>query len=313
MKIHLLIASACLFIACHASAQQWQHNSSTVRLVTLSNNVGIGIATATEKLHVSGNILSTGNITGAIITGTNIIGTGIFQSTSSNNISLRTNTTTRLTILNSNGNVGIDETSPLEKLHVNGSIRGNQSGAVRFSSGNGTIDIGAKTGSFGNIDTDRNSFLFNKKIIVDGGTFSSYDEALTLQSAGTTGITILTNGNVGIGTTLPANPNTYKLAVNGKIGAKEVQVETTSGAWPDYVFESTYELMPLSSVASFIEANKHLPEVPSAKEIENKGHNLGEMDLILLKKVEELTLYMIELKKENEALKSRVIELEKSN
>lgn len=304
MKTRLLISSAFLLIFSHSIAQWGTYSGGTTYHISNSAyKVSIGLnnsTAASEKLHVVGNIYSTQNI----------ISGGSFESYSTNNLTMRTNALTRMTILYSNGNVGIGETSPAEKLHLNGSIRGNQSGALRISSGTGTIDIGSKNSSYGHLDTDRASFLFNKKIVVDQGIVSSFDEALTLQSAGTTGITILTNGNVGIGTTLPANPNTYKLAVNGKIGAKEVQVETTSGAWPDYVFESTYQLMPLSSVASYIKANKHLPEVPSATEIETNGHKLGEMDAILLKKVEELTLYMIELKKENDALKLRVQDLE---
>ncbi|HEY8938506.1 MAG TPA: hypothetical protein VIM65_24970, partial [Cyclobacteriaceae bacterium] len=100
-------------------------------------------------------------------------------------------------------------------------------------------------------------------------------------------IAILPNGNVGIGTSLTNNPNSYKLAVKGKIGAQEVQVENTSTTWADYVFEKNYKLMSLGDVESFIKSNKHLPEIPSADEVKENGHKLGEMDVLLLKKVEE--------------------------
>ena len=70
---------------------------------------------------------------------------------------------------------------------------------------------------------------------------------------------------------------------------------------PDYVFEKNYDLRPLTEVEAYINQNKHLPEIPAAKEMEKDGVNLGEMNMMLLKKVEELTLYMIDLKKENEA------------
>jgi hypothetical protein len=116
-------------------------------------------------------------------------------------------------------------------------------------------------------------------------------------------VTVLTDGNVGIGTGLTSNPNGYKLAVNGKVGAKEVQVENTSSTWADYVFESDYKLMSLDELESFIQKNKHLPEIPSAEEVKVTGHKLGEMDVLLLKKVEELTLYIIEMKKEIEEVK----------
>jgi hypothetical protein len=111
--------------------------------------------------------------------------------------------------------------------------------------------------------------------------------------------------SVGIGTT---NPGTYKLAVEGTIGAREVQVITTT-PWPDYVFTKNYRLRPLSEVARFIEKEGHLPEVPSAAEIAQHGHKLGEMDAVLLRKIEELTLYMIELKQENETLKKSLEQL----
>ena len=82
-------------------------------------------------------------------------------------------------------------------------------------------------------------------------------------------------------------------------------------AAPDYVFEEDYNLPSLEEVEAYIKANKHLPEIPSAAEFEANGIQLGKMSFDLLKKVEELTLYMIELKKENEALKARIEALEK--
>ncbi|MDQ3290013.1 MAG: TMF family protein, partial [Bacteroidota bacterium] len=76
--------------------------------------------------------------------------------------------------------------------------------------------------------------------------------------------------------------------------------------WCDYVFEEGYNLMPLYEVEKYINTNKHLPDVPSAAEVEKNGIEVGEMNATLLRKIEELTLHMIELKKENDALKSRL-------
>ena len=103
-----------------------------------------------------------------------------------------------------------------------------------------------------------------------------------------------TGGTVSIGTA--AVPLGYRLAVDGNIVAEEVQV-LLSDIWPDYVFEEDYQLRSLEEVEHFIKANKHLPEVPSAADVEKDGQNLGAMNALLLKKVEELTLYLIEQQK----------------
>jgi hypothetical protein len=108
-------------------------------------------------------------------------------------------------------------------------------------------------------------------------------------------------GNVGIGTLNP----TEKLSVNGNIKCQQIEVSLTG--WSDFVFDENYELMPLAEVERFIGEKKHLPGVPSAEEVISNGNNLGEMDAILLQKIEELTLYVIELKKENEALKQLLV------
>jgi hypothetical protein len=104
-------------------------------------------------------------------------------------------------------------------------------------------------------------------------------------------------------------PSGYKLAIDGKVICTELKVKSSS-YWPDYVFDPKYKLMPLDSVSDYISENKHLPEVPSAQEIEENGINTGEINTILLKKIEELTLYMIEQKKEMDLLKEKNLLLE---
>lgn len=103
--------------------------------------------------------------------------------------------------------------------------------------------------------------------------------------------TVENNGALGIGT---STLDDYMLAVNGKIRAKEIKVET---GWSDFVFDSDYKLSDLKEVELFINKNNHLPDIPSAKEIEKNGINLGEMDAKLLQKIEELTLYTIKQQK----------------
>ncbi|MCW5983041.1 MAG: hypothetical protein KIT09_33440 [Bryobacteraceae bacterium] len=115
---------------------------------------------------------------------------------------------------------------------------------------------------------------------------------------------IADSGNVGIGT---GNPQ-YKLAVNGVIGAKEVIVTNTG--WPDYVFRPGYPLRPLSEVSAYIQAHRHLPDIPSQSEVEQQGIGVGDMQARLLAKVEELTLHLIRQDRENRELRRRVAQLE---
>jgi len=111
------------------------------------------------------------------------------------------------------------------------------------------------------------------------------------------------NGAVGIGTT---NTGSFKLAVEGALGARSVKV-TLTNPWPDYVFKKKYSLLTLDSLEKYIAQNDHLPGIPSAKEVQqNGGVDLGDMNARLLEKVEELTLYMIQLKKENEEIKAEL-------
>ncbi|WP_286863341.1 MULTISPECIES: hypothetical protein [Sphingobacterium] len=115
----------------------------------------------------------------------------------------------------------------------------------------------------------------------------------------------LPEGNIGIGTITPKE----KLSVNGKIRAHEVKVETSN--WPDYVFEEDYKLPSLTELETYLKANKHLPEIPTAQEVESKGIQVGDMINKLLKKNEELTLHAIENEKKRLALEDKVSQLEK--
>ncbi|RFM27666.1 hypothetical protein DXN05_13220 [Deminuibacter soli] len=118
---------------------------------------------------------------------------------------------------------------------------------------------------------------------------------------------VYTNGAVAINT--KTVPNGYKLAVKGKVIAESVKVKLASAGWPDYVFDSAYDLRTLVAVEQYIQQNKHLPDVPAASEIA-EGVDLGANQAVLLRKIEELTLYLIEMRKENELLKKRMEQLE---
>lgn len=106
------------------------------------------------------------------------------------------------------------------------------------------------------------------------------------------------NGNVGIG----VYPSFYKLEVNGTTRSKEVVVET---GWADYVFEENYQLRSIDEMEAFVKANKHLPNIPKASEIESNGLKVGETNKAMMEKIEELALYIIQLKKEIDILKAK--------
>ena len=124
------------------------------------------------------------------------------------------------------------------------------------------------------------------------------------------------DGKVSIGlSTGPATyPGDYSLYVGNGILTEKIKVAlSTTGDWADYVFADDYDLMPLSDVETFVKENKHLPGVPSAEEVVETGIDLAKMDAKLLEKIEELTLYVIDLKKENDAIRKELEALKSNN
>ncbi len=117
------------------------------------------------------------------------------------------------------------------------------------------------------------------------------------------GSILISGGKLGVGTTQV--PSDYKLAVAGKIIAEEVVI-SQHGSWPDFVFKSDYRLRPLHELEQFVRTNSHLPGIPSANEVEENGLSMGEMQNLLLQKVEELTLYIIEQDKKIKSLEKRL-------
>ena len=115
------------------------------------------------------------------------------------------------------------------------------------------------------------------------------------------------SGNVGIGTNVPD----ALLTVGGKIKSQEVEVKIDAGA--DFVFSDNYPIKNIEDVETFVKENKHLPEIPSAKEMEENGIELGEMNIKLLQKIEELTLYLIEQNKKTKAQGEKIKGLEEQN
>jgi len=175
---------------------------------------------------------------------------------------------------NTTGKVGIGTDSPIEKFQVNNGnilIRGTNNWLS--TSDNAFVYLG-----------DQNNYV--KATFSAGLTFGVWDGNVSSVEA----LYIAPGGNVGIGTLNP----TYKLSVNGNIRAKSIKVET---GWSDFVFYSDYYLMSLDSVEKFIETFGHLPNVPSAADVEKNGLDLGSSNAILLMKTEELYLYTFKLNK----------------
>jgi len=213
-----------------------------------------------------------------------------------------------------------------DKLHVSNGILGVDNGANNFIKAGDYLSIG-------NTNVDNFPYIgFNAQLTKSTGSvneFSPYSAA-TANAAGliikgdkeqaglhflqkkygtaTTPnnlntfaevLTLTNDGKVGIGTT---NPQT-SLAVKGTIQAQKVKVTVAAADWPDYVFAPHYKLLPLTEVAKYIQHNKHLPGVPSAENMAKTNLDVAEGQAMLLKKIEELTLYVIELEKKVEKLK----------
>lgn len=210
----------------------------------------------------------------------------------------RTNNIERMYISTA-GNVGIGTAIPQQMLHiVDGNVLISRTSANRApGSANGSLLFGDTVttlnpyGEWGieyvNSDTARSGLNFWRPWTT---SHVGANHCLFLKD----------NGNIGIGTDNPQ----AKLAVNGEILAKSVRVNTSNTYWPDYVFGNDYNLMSLRELEQYVNTYKHLPNIPSAQEIETQGDvDLGSMNALLLEKVEELTRYVIDLQNQIDELK----------
>lgn len=288
-------------------------------------NVGIGTTSPSSKLHINSGtgsfpfkMESSGKSTYLMMSNNNQDGDGgntVFFLTNKagygmqylNNkgdfqIALPTNNF----MMKKNGQVGFGTTEPfaLSKMHITGT---GLQGLFPL-----TLES-AENATYLNIV---NSNAENKNVgIISQNKIGSFYQYLNTDGnyrfqtpSGNVPLFLTNNGNVGIGTLTPSAD--YKLSVNGSIRAKEVVVET---GWADFVFEEDYDLKSLEEVEQYIKENKHLAEIPSAKDIEENGVNVGEIESKLLQKVEELTLYLIEADKQIKSLETRLESLEGSS
>ena len=186
-------------------------------------------------------------------------------------------------------------------------------------SSNGRVGIGGDFDPTHTLDV-RGTGNFTGDVTL-GGAFnangtSQFNNAVTIGGAlNTTGLVTLAGDVVATGAsqfnntvTVGAQGATQNLEVYGRAKVMELEIKPT-GNWADFVFEEGYRLRPLEEVAAYIDANHHLPEVPTTAEVREQGYLQTELNATLLQKVEELTLYMIELKADNEQLRAEVAEL----
>jgi len=272
-SLFTIIISVSLF------AQQWTTSGTNINN-TNTGNVGIGVTSPTAKLEIVdagaaslrvGVTTNKANTTAQILNSSAVVG--------NNNSSITSNAAVAWDFFNN----GVSPSYAGTMIqHTGSAVAGNSNGVTAASQG---------------------TLLFQN---VANGVITTNGANLFISPGGNVSTSFLTNGTVGIGT---SDTKGYKFAVNGSAIFTSAVVKLY-GNWPDYVFKKEYQLPSLESVDQFIKNNHHLPGIPSAKDISENGINLGEMNKKLLEKIEELTLYMIDLKKENKQIKTQLAELQ---
>jgi hypothetical protein len=303
-----LLSLLAMMIAVNFSYAQWTTSGTNT---TTTNNVGISTTSPLSPLTIGSNTTNIQSTTGITLGsgqnnieflnstygsgfGAKIYGVDSGSGITTLRIATRGNSTIwkdALTIYASasdNGNIGIGTTSPDQKLTL--------------SAGTSTAFSQTQLGLYNPYTT--NADVRNWMIASDEYSYGSFGIKTSSTQGGNPASGLVRflidkSGNIGIGTT---EPKGHKLAVNGDIVATKVTV-LPYGNWPDYVFKPAYNLPSLDEVKKYIDQNRHLPDVPSAATVKKDGQDLGEMNKILLKKVEELTLYLIEQKAEIKDLK----------
>jgi trimeric autotransporter adhesin len=279
-----------------------------INSATADTKVGIGTTAPQAKLHVEGNAYFNGNVSFGTV---NSYATLTFQNDST-----------------VNDPIAMIDTAPGGRTWRFGggvggaglfTIRDDTAGANRFSiRSDGNIGIGT-TNAYAKLTFAYDSTVSDPIAMIDtapggrswrfgGGVGGAGLFTIRDDTAGANRLTIASDGNVGIGTTNP----TEKLQVVGNIkvsGTILYGLSSDAEEIPDYVFEPGYELMPVQELERYLSSEKHLPSVPSAAEIKQNGLNLSEFQMKLLKKIEELTLYIVQQAKAINQKKSEIASL----
>jgi len=304
----------------------------TTPLMTIRGDGNVGIGTVSpSNIQSWGRVLDVAGVDNSKILATSrnaTYRTGIFShdeswyggggfigTESNHNLHLITGYSSKVTIL-TNGNVGIGTTNPLVKMHVN----------------NGGLMISGPTPGYGgpqlifspDINTSPNGKWAIEYMSADAsrpsmGGLNFWKPSPDTEGAGNYSLFLKDDGKIGMGVTddntdgkfcASALPNGYRLYVNGGILTTKVKVSNYCSAnWADYVFADDYQLKPLSEVEAYIKENKHLPNIPSAQAIEDEGLDLAEIASKQMEKIEEVTLYLIQMEKDIKQLKAENAEM----
>lgn len=312
--------------------------------INASGQVGIGTSSPAHQLHVTGGDYFFESSVGKIMFGYNSGGSQWRLGTTGAGADIRWytyngTTETAMHYFQQNGNVGIATGIPVPqgRLDVLGAgttsatstflLRNSNTDTLLRMRDDGRMGIGYNGSSYGrtvNIGGSGINFYLANEAAFGGAIFPTDTSIVMWSNSNSNNYVILQPswGNVGVGTYTPnskfhvngvmligsnsAFPATgYSLSVDGKIISEELKVQLST-SWPDYVFGEDYKLLPIEDLEKSIRQNKHLPNIPSAADITaEKGFEVGDMNRRLLEKVEELTLYIIELNKRIKLLEEK--------
>ena len=279
------VAGASNFEVVSANQATFPYASYTTRLAVNSQtgNVGIGVAAPTANLEVAGGWVN-----------------GLRVGVTSNRANTSTQLANSLAVIG-NDNMATTVSGAVAWDYYNNGTNSSWSGALLEHIGTGVTGT-----QYGMPAANQGQLIFQN---VNNAVIGTNGANIFISPGSQLSTTFFTNGNVGIGTSMATN---YKLAVNGSAIFTKAVVKLY-GNWPDYVFAPTYQLPSLREVKAYITKHQHLAEMPSAHDIQKNGIDLGDNQAKLLKKVEELTLYLIDLNEkmeklslENEVLKKKV-------